>query len=183
MRAARYSGTPSRAHRRAEIPGYAPAGARSGYRKAVVAPAGERGDRISFPAKPTITKLRIVGMKMTDRQKPRNLSRGELSSAATYCVGAVRAKITLMPGCAASKAGIRVCCQIGRPSLRQLSMAGVTSCAAAGSPISAEAAPHSRRVLVVVHCGICARRSRVSSPLAGAARVHRLCRALLEEPA
>ena len=52
-------------------------------------------------------------------------------SAALYSVGAVGANMTLMPGFLASKAGMILSCQIGRSSLRQLSMVSVVSSAEA----------------------------------------------------
>ena len=57
-------------------------------------------------------------------------------SAALYSVGAVGENTTLMPGFFASKAGMILSCQIGRSSLRQLSIVRVTSSADAASPHS-----------------------------------------------
>src|SRR5262245_62657275 len=54
-------------------------------------------------------------------------------SAALYSVGAVGENTTLMPGFLASKAGMIFSCQIGRSSLRQLSMVSVTSSAEAST--------------------------------------------------
>ena len=59
-------------------------------------------------------------------------------SAALYSVGGVGWNTTLMSGCAFSKAGMILSCQIGRSSLRQLSMVSVVS-AAAGAAMSAAA--------------------------------------------
>ena len=54
-------------------------------------------------------------------------------SAALYSFGAVGWKFSLMPGWLFSKAGMIFSCQIGRSSLRQLSMVSVASAARAGA--------------------------------------------------
>ena len=50
---------------------------------------------------------------------------------ALYSVGADGVKFNLIPGCAASKAGIICSCQMARSSFRQLSIVSVTSSATA----------------------------------------------------
>ncbi len=74
-------------------------------------------------------------------------------SAALYSVGAEGAKFSLIPGCADSKAGMILSCQILRSSLRQLSIVRVTSSARAAPASAASAAPASRariRMVVIV---------------------------------
>src|SRR5690606_149893 len=72
-------------------------------------------------------------------------------TAELYSVGAIGAKVTLMLGCLASKVGMIFSCQIGRSSLRQLSMVGVVSCAiampAGASTVVAKSMPFSMRVM------------------------------------
>src|SRR5690242_1472910 len=60
-------------------------------------------------------------------------------SAALYSVGAVGENTTLMPGFAFSKAGMILSCQIGKSSLRQLSIVSVTSLAGAAAGAGAGA--------------------------------------------
>ena len=66
-------------------------------------------------------------------------------SAALYSVGAEGLKATLIPGCEASKAGMIFSCQIGRSSLRQLSIVRFTSWAKAAPPATS-VEPRSRVV-------------------------------------
>src|SRR5690606_1556412 len=85
-------------------------------------------------------------------------------SAALYSVGAEGVNCTLMPGCAASKAGMIWSCQIVRSSLRQLSIVSVTSCAAAmpaARIVEASSSPASRlRFISYSLAGCCPRPRR-----------------------
>src|ERR1700730_3891391 len=70
--------------------------------------------------------------------------------AALYSFGAVGWKLSLMPGCPFSKTGMIFSCQIGRSSLRQLSMVSTVSAARAGTAAAKIAAPDRTQAVVLV---------------------------------
>ena len=73
---------------------------------------------------------------------------------ALYSAGAVGANLTLMPGFAASKAGMIFSCQICKSSFRQLSIVSVTVCAAADPMPAAKMTVAAMRTLWILPCFI-----------------------------